>query len=67
MALKKTKNYKGIDCYYWRINNFNYDDINDKATVELYLYQNEQTVKDLSNSLLKELVCLDHPTVEVCS
>jgi hypothetical protein len=57
MALKKIKQYKGMNCEYWRINQFSYDDINDTANISLWLYVNQEATSDLANNaLIREVI-----------
>lgn len=58
MALKKIKEYKGMNCEYWRINQLSYDDLTDTATVSLWLYANQQATSDLNNALIREVITL---------
>ena len=59
MALKKIKNYKGMNCEYWRINQFSYDDITDTAIVSLWLYVNQEATINLSeNTLIREVLTI---------
>ena len=60
MALKKETSYKGMISNYWRINNFSYDDLNDSATVSLWLYGSEESkAADLKNGLRREVLKLE--------
>ena len=57
MALRKETSFKGATADYWRINVFTYNDINDTATVHLWLYSSE-AAKDsnVKDNGLKRLV-----------
>jgi len=61
MALQLTRNYKGIEANYWRINTLNYDDVLDRATVSLWLYKDEAAKNEsLENTLIREVIVLDN-------
>lgn len=68
MALKKTIDYKGADAEYWRINKFSYDDVNDTAIVDLWLYINEVSKNEdvAGNGLQRKVLNLsDIKNVEI--
>ncbi len=58
MALKKQKEYKGMNAEYWRINQFTYDDTKDIANVSLWLYGNKEASdsSESENGLYREVI-----------
>jgi len=70
MALKKIVNFKGVNAEYWRINQFEYNDLTDEAFVTLGLYANEEAkdksmqfnVLDVRNEVLKDIKLIPIPT-----
>lgn len=54
MALRKTKNIKGIDADYWAITNFQYDDIHNSAKGVISLYYNQEARENKSNFLFRD-------------
>ena len=58
MAIKKLTSYKAAPAAYWRINIFSYDDINDTATIHLWLYVNEEAKNEnlQANGLKREII-----------
>jgi len=60
VALKKQTSHKGIAADYWRINNFQYDDKTDKASIHLWLYKDKTTSdENLDNGLRREVIGLN--------
>ena len=61
MALQLETKYKGVTANYWRINDFNHNDITDKAIVSLWLYLNEASKDEsLENTLTRQVVTIDN-------
>ena len=52
MALRKTKQFKGVDCDYWKIIALTYDDIKDRAVVTVGLFATEATATAGANNYL---------------
>lgn len=58
MALKLITKYQGIDAEYWRINQFQYDDVRDEAYVHLWLYFNKEASLNKENKLTREVITI---------
>ena len=55
MGIILEENYKGITANYWRIDSFQYDDLQDKVIVDIRLYANKESAVE-GNSLTREVI-----------
>lgn len=63
MALQLETQYKGIIANYWRINQLNYDDVLDKAQVQMWLYKDEEAKNaSLDNTLIRSVIEVNNVT-----
>lgn len=57
MAIKLPEDYKGYTAEYWRINKLIYNDIDDSASVDLWLYADKNKASlDLNYNALERVV-----------